>query len=259
MSRASRAISLFLGLVLLMVLSGASLYDDLESRLSELRPEEPMAYFELAEEIADAAEEPEQRALARRLFALSGVLAPEQLGRSACLALADMEEDEQNRRRLMALASLFGSDDLSQAVTEDWGASPIEKHTASAVLAVTEAMSHYRRGRGSQAMAALRKPGAMELLEECEDHLPGGINRFMEDCKLYRGRLRPNLSEDHQVRMLRFEIALLTGSDRPWSSELLYGRGRPLIEVDPLRLEEAFGVDGSRPIHRDGKWVEDAR
>ena len=259
MNRTLRAASWFFGFMLLAVLSGASRYDDLESHLSELRPEEPMVYFELAEEIADAAEEPKQRALARRLFALSGVLAPEQLGRSACLALADMEEDEQARRRLMALASLFGSPDLSQVGAEDWGASPIEKHTSSAVLAVTEAMSHYRRGMGSQAMAALRKPGVMELLEECEDHLPGGINRFMEDCKLYRGQLRPNLSEDHRVRMLRLEIALLTSSDRPWSSELLYGRGRPLIEVDPLRLEEAFGVDGSRPIYRDGKWVEDAR
>jgi hypothetical protein len=56
--------------------------------------------------------------------------------------------------------------------------------------------------------------------------------------------------------MLRLETALLAGSDRPWSSALLYGEGRPLIEVDPARLEETLGVDGSRPLYRAGRWVE---
>jgi len=225
-------------------------------RLEELRPTLPMAYFELAEEIADEADNGEERALARRLFALAGVLDRERLGRSACLALADLAEREHDRRRLFALASLLGGAGIGQAASGPfglgWGGTP----DPSAVLAVTEAFSYFRRGEGSKALAALGEPGAMELLNACGPYLPGGVNRFLEECRSFRGRVRPHLSEADEVRMMRLEMALLAGSDRPWSSALLYGRGRPLIEVDPDRLEQTLQTDASRPLYRDGRWVE---
>ena len=64
-------------------------------------------YFELAEEIADAAKNDEERQLARHVFALAGALDPRHLGRSACLALAQLEDQPTARARLLALASLL--------------------------------------------------------------------------------------------------------------------------------------------------------
>jgi len=229
---------------------------DWTDRLEALKPALPMAYFELAEEIADVAEDEPQRALARHLFALAGLLDRDGLGRSACVALADMAEQELDRRRLLALASLLGGGGIGQAASVPLGAGMTEAPDPIAVLALTEAFSYYRRGRGPQAMAALRTPGAMELLTACQQYLRGGANRFVEECRRYRGQLRPNLSDEDEIRMLRLEVALLAGAERPWSSDLLYGRGQPLIEVDPDRLEETFGVDASRPIYRAGRWVE---
>jgi hypothetical protein len=229
---------------------------DWTDRLEALSPALPMAYFELAEEIADVAEDESQRALARRLFALAGLLDRDGLGRSACVALADMAEDELHRRRLLALASLLGGGGIGQAASAPLGAGMGEAPDPAAVLALTEAFSYYRRGRGPQAMAALRTPGAMELLTSCEQYLRGGADRFLEECGRYRGQLRPGLSDGDEVRMLRLEVALLAGAERPWSSDLLYGRGQPLIEVDPDRLEETFGVDASRPLYCAGRWVE---
>src|SRR5262245_1831352 len=79
------------------------------ARLEALKPAEPLAYFELAEEVADVAADAQQRELARHLFALAGMLDTKRLGRSACLAIADLEENAVVKRRLLALASLLAS------------------------------------------------------------------------------------------------------------------------------------------------------
>jgi hypothetical protein len=239
------------------------------ARLEALRPSEPLHYFELAEEIADVASDAQQRELARHLFALSGALDADHLGRSACLALADLEENLAVKRKLLALASLMTEKGLR---TEDWGLSQIDQRQlspsslspqspalspqSSAALAVCEALSRYRRGQGPRALSALRKPGATELLQQHERLLPGGLNRFIEDCKLYTGQQKPTLSAADITRMLRFESALLAGGERSWSGELLLTGGEPLIEVDPARLEESLGVDASKPFYRGGRWVE---
>jgi hypothetical protein len=129
----------------------------------------------------------------------------------------------------------------------------------SAMLAVAEAMSHYRKGQGIQAQSALKNPGAIELFTQYERMIPGGLARFMEDCKLYRGQGKPTLSPGEVGRMLQFEVALLSGADRSWSSELLLNGGQPLIEVDPARLAESLNVDATRPLFRRGRWVEQER
>jgi predicted GH43/DUF377 family glycosyl hydrolase len=58
--------------------------------------------------------------------------------------------------------------------------------------------------------------------------------------------------------MLRLEVALLSGAERPWSAELRLGGGGPLVEVDPGQLAETLGVDPGRSIYRDGRWVTDS-
>ena len=228
---------------------------EIEARLAVLDPGEPLAYLELAEEVADAAEDEESLDLARHLFALAGLLDPPRLGRSSCLALADIEPKVPARRRLLALAALLDE----RAGVMSWpGVDRSGRIDPSAALAVAEALSRYRRGQGGRALNALGRPGAMELLEEYGHVLRGGARRFVEDCRIYRGPRKPMLSADDLTRMLRLERALLAGPDRSWADELMLTRGRPLIEVDPDRLQETFGVDPSRPYYRDGRWVSKA-
>lgn len=228
-----------------------------ESRLTALNPLEPMGYFELAEEVADEATTTEDRALARHLFGLAATLRSESLARSACLALADLEADEQERRRLRALAMLMGGQGefAVHSGTEEEHASRFERFSSATVLAVTEAISRYRKGNGAQAAAALRKGEADQLLRACDRLLPGGYNRFIEDIKQYRGQAKPTLSANDQLRLLQLEAALLAGSDRSWSSELLVSNGLPLIEVDPGRLAETLNVDPTRSKYAAGRWV----
>jgi len=227
-----------------------------EARLELLRPDLPMAYFELAEEIADRADSEEETALARRLFALAALLDSMGLGRSSCLALADLAEEEREERRLRALASLLRTPGWSVDLAPDiaGGERMAEVNTASA-LVVSEAISFYRSGQGARATSALRKHGASDLLRRHEEHVPGGMRRFVEDCRHYRGRLRPTLQEGEQMRLLQLEAALLTADDPSWSAALLLNRGEPLIEVDPNRLASTLGVDATRPYFRHGQWT----
>jgi hypothetical protein len=220
-------------------------------RLESLEPARAMAYFELAEEVADAAGTPAEHALARKLFALAGALAPESLGRSACLALADLEASETERRRLLALATLLGGPEAGELPDEN---DPLRDPSLEALEGLTEAFSHYRKGQGSRATSALRAEGAEALLDACDRLLPGGAARFREDCRNYRGQLRPSLSDEEFNRLLRLEIGLLARAQRPWSSELMLSRGEPLIEVDPDRLAESIGADVKHPVFRNGQW-----
>ncbi|MHC4414548.1 MAG: hypothetical protein ACYS0G_04620 [Planctomycetota bacterium] len=224
--------------------------DDRLERLEALDPADPVSYFELAEEIADAARDQAGRDLAGHLFALAGLLDPPRLGRSACLALADLEDREPSKQRLLAMAWLLDERGgwLSLG-TED--RAPVDPEAA---LAVAESLGHYRKGQGSRALTTLRTPGAGELLERHGSVLRGGTARFLEDCRLYRGSRKPMLSPQDLTGMLHLERALLAGPDRSWSGELALTRGRPLIEVDPDRLQDTLGVDGSKPYYRNGGW-----
>ncbi len=226
-----------------------------EAQLEALQPQEPMRYFELAEEIADAATTPAERQLAQHLFALAGLLDRDRLARSACLALADMETDELAKRRLLAMAMLLGDDHLLTAAGTHGLLGGNQSIPDSARLSLANALSHYRKGQGAQALRVLEEPGVMNLLQAHERLVPGGAARFVEDCRVYKGTTRPILSAGDVTRLLRFEVALLAGDDRSWSSDLLLTETRPLIEVDPSQLEITLNVDASRPLYRSGRWV----
>jgi hypothetical protein len=231
-------------------------------RLEALKPSEPLAYFELAEEIADASSDASHRDLSRHLFGLAGALDPRRLGRSACLALAATETTEDGRRHLLGMASLLGDPPLLSVGASSGAGGRAEALAAvaaaagsSAALSLAEAFGHYRRGAGARALEVLRRPGVTELLHACDRLLPGGAAKFVDDCRLLRSSNRPALSPSELDRMLRLEATLLA-SERTWSSDLLLTDGRTLIDIDPARLHEALGVDVNRPYFRAGRWTD---
>jgi len=242
--------------VVMMLASRADL-PRLESRLEALRPEAPLEYFLLGEEVADVARSADDRQLARQLYGLAGALDRERLGRSACLARADIEEDPLAKRRLLALADLL--DDRVTFRRRQHETQQLDDPAAA--YAVAQALHHYRLGEGSRALRALEQAGARTLLERHDAALRGGVRRFIEDCELYRSGKRPPLGENDVSRLVHLEAALLAGRPRSWSDALLLSNGETLIEVEPDHTEQAFGVDVDRPYYRDGLWVshEDAR
>jgi hypothetical protein len=146
---------------------------ELQERLVALRPDEPTGYLELAEELADRAESPEELAQARTLYVLAfelarspgaGIAKAPAVAASACLGLAELERLPQERRWLRAIAGLQDP----RYATQDWNvpaaASPADEtaYRAASVLGLA------RSGDGRQAQELLDKPGVRAMLQEYE-------------------------------------------------------------------------------------------
>lgn len=227
-----------------------------EARLTALHPDQPREYFLLAEDVTEAATTPREHELARRLFALAGLLDRATFGASAALALADLEPDETARRRLRALAALLA--DASQRSLPSYAAPPATLRTWQPPTAVLlcDVFSQFRQGQGARALSRLRSGSTRELLERVVGNaLPVGDGRTFDDTLRQYRTQRPPLTWDQRLTFLRLERALLRGEARSWADEITLSQEKPLIEVDPERPEEVFGFTAEEPVYRDGRWT----
>ncbi len=231
-------------------------------RLAALAPDEPMAYLELAEEVDDArAVGPAadgdpvaaaERGLARRLFGLAGVLEP-RLAPSAARAIADLVVDPRVRRRLLVVAELLEGDRILRGRPPRLEGVPAGRGTAAApevLRAISAAIADYRLGDGEAALERLAGLPA-DAVEAALAPWPGGRAGFEQDCRRRPGgaTVRRLLAE------LSAELRMLEGDGADWAAIVRSGGGVPLEEPDLGDLAGLFGVDASRVLYRDGRWV----
>ncbi len=258
----------------------------IEERLSRLNPDDPMAYFELAEEIAYESPDPQGLDLARRLFVLASELdrarnpqAP--LAASACLALAELSTSADERRWLLAIARSLRerSDPASSAA----GPEPPALDVASPAAALAEALDRWRAGDHRRAQGLLERPDVADLLNQHGSVLTGGapgiMNEFrptlacrecrnqrivrsdhdpahpMRLCYTCGGNPGPRLTDQILVEHLRLESMLLSGAQRSWAAQLVVDRGEPLRDADPGELAPWFNIDPRKSIWLNGEWV----
>ena len=253
-------LSVLLGLVLLLFGRGGatvhgqarSLSPEWEARMAELDPSRPIDYFELAEELSDAARTQEELRVAGHLFALAGLLDRTTLGRSAALALADIAEDELMRRQLKLAAFLLSGAGGGERRTES-----ILRHSREGRLGFCLMLGAYRVGEGARARNYLSRADARAVLETMSSLMEGGRERIEREIELYLDGRRPRLSKRRLEEQISIEMLALSPSELPWSAALLVEESRPLMVVDLRRMDRLFGnVDVSRPYRRAGRWVE---
>ena len=222
---------------------------DWEPRLESLDPRRPMAYFELGEEIADAATSPESRELARRLFGIAGRIDREALGASAALALAAIAPDRRTAARLRAVAAM--QDGRRGSV----GTLPTRPSIdATTAMVVSEAFGGFRTGRTSKLRVLLEDPEGLRFLEQWDETLPGGV-AWLKDRSRRSARSRPDLDESEVLSMLRVEVGLLQAQAPTWSSVLDLDGDEPLLEIPVENIDEMI-LDGELlPYRRNGRWV----
>lgn len=217
-------------------------------RLSALRPEDPMGYFELAEEVLDRApNESADRALAAWLFGTAGRLDRENLGASCALALATTTRDRDQARRLKAVAMML---DVDGAGSASAGGNSLDAETA---FEVSESFGRFRTGRTSSLRKVLREESIRASLRRFEDVLPDGGIDWLDSASL-RSRGRPDLDDEERRLMLRVEVQLLEGESPSWATEVLGVGGEPLLEVASDEIDLLLGGDPDRPYWRNGKW-----
>lgn len=258
------------------------------SRLTALRPENPEAYYLLAEEVADTAASPEEFKLASSLFALAFELdrQPGRTGRlaaSAALGLAHIERLDRDRRWLVAVA---GAIDPRYALP-DWSVGVSGSISDDLAYTAATVLGQARAGEGRDARKLMDKPGVTDTLKKYERLIgstgeTGALSRLdkytqgwpcpecgnaravtkmgergpeLRICPTCRGNPGPVLSEEELIAQLRFEAVLLSGIQRSWAAQLIVDQGAPLRDPDPDELASAYGVDAARPYWRDGKWM----
>jgi hypothetical protein len=262
---------------------------DLVSRLRDLHPSQPAAYFLLAEEVAAEATKPEHKRLARTLYILAMSLQPDpaaaDITPSVCLGLADLAVTPEEGRWLRAMAdSLTRRDRLEP----NWSPPGPEASPARAALDLATAIGLIRAGEGARAAPLFEQPAVQALLEKleftlnasgmtvtelrrnldlwrhCPECFQHGLNQRVISrpngfilCPTCGGNPGPVLTRDQLIGQLRFESLLLDGVNRSWSAQALVDGGSPLRDLEPGELPGAFGVDPARPFWRDGGWVTD--
>lgn len=272
-----------------MVGGAAKAEDAWAERLALLEPGKPEAYFELAEEVADAAKTAGEYALATRLYVLAFELdrartggMPGPMGASACVALASIARREQDKRWLSALAVAV---DPRQSQPK-WVRQERESADADAAYAAASALGLVRSGEGTQARVLLEdaKVSAMlrryeRLLSEqggtrysssveleaakwpCRDCLNQRIVKRTPKagdyklCPLCNGNPGPALSDADLLAQWRLESLLLSGIHRSWSAQVATDDGEPLRDPEPEELAPTLGVDATLTRFRDGAWT----
>ena len=225
--------------------------DRYAQQLAELKPSEPIAYFQLAEEISDALpDDAEAIRLARLLYGTAGRLDLEGLGSSSALAIAQITRDSKERMRLRAAATML--DPMQEDVFGFGPGGSVDSETA---LEISEAFGAFRTGRGQRLRQVLSDPARRQLLVEMEEQLPAGGVTWLETASR-QSRGRPELDRNSRAMMLRIEVRLLEGATPSWSSEALGGGAMPLLQITRDEIDEMLGGEPQRPYWRDGRWVD---
>lgn len=264
----------------------------LEERLESLRPDDPMAYFDLGEEVAYEMGFLAGRNLARHLFVLSFELDrksahPRGLGASVCLALAELSMDVNEQRWLRALAESLGGSLHDMR----WSASFAVSGSDQGPLDLADAMGRAQAGDVRKLRSMLARFDVATMLRDA-GMKPDDAKEFVRTLQREVDRLRayppsrevrrttdgtmvveldpvtggnpgPSLTRDEYLEQLRVELLLLDGRPRTWAGQMLMGGGAPLRDIDPRELAPYFGVDPAKSEFRvpkgaewrDGAWV----
>jgi hypothetical protein len=256
-------------------------------RLSELKPENPLDYFLLAEEVAEIAIDPDRERLAKELYILAFELdrgggRPGPLAASAAIGLAGVERLERDRRWLVALA---GAIDRRYALP-DWNVAAASSISEELAYNAATVLGMARAGEGRDARKWLDKPGVMQTLRRYERLIGSSgetgalsrLDKYIENwpcqecgnertvrrvgdrgpelrlCPSCAGNPGPAMPHEEYIAQLRFESALLNGVQRSWGAQLIVDQSAPLRDPDPDELAATYRVDPGKPYWRGGRW-----
>lgn len=230
------------------------------NRLKKLDKNDPKAYYDYAEELANKKldADPEAKDTARRLFLIAAYLDRRQFGQGALLGMSSLAGTEAEARRCRAMAFLLDPKDDADALKP----APMPKAPTGALQDFEKALQSYRTGQ----IANAKKLANAKDMDMDFSKAAGGIDKatFLQWCTDADG-LTGNPPEDRMRRILMAELWVIdqlphgdTGDktnagETKWSSIL---QARQIKPVSLLSLETiADDIDPRKCLYLDGKWV----
>ncbi len=221
------------------------------SRLGELDPQRPAAYFLLAEEVADAGGgSSDSVRLAAQLYALAATLDPSAHAASSALGLAAL----QPKTPAGAIAAAEW-----RAAAQRWSVTRIAALDAalpdpsaaslSARQGVVDVITNLRRGLGRKAMERLKDDAVRSLFDRVMLSVPGGPAAVEQLIAQHVNATPPMLDLPVEQALLGMELALLAPDRRRWSDAILLGGDAPISDAPLGSASEVFGADPQK-----SKW-----
>lgn len=217
------------------------------AKLGELDPLRPSAYFDLAEEVADADDSPDSRRLAAQLYALAATLDPPLFSASSALGLAALQPDTPAGA---AAAAEW------RAAARRWSTTRIaaldaalSDPSASSLVArqgVVDVITNIRRGLGRKATERLKKEGVRALFDRVMQGVPGGPTAVEKLAQQHVNATPPTLELPMEQALLGIELALLVPDRRRWSDAILLGADGPMADAPLGSVAEVSGADPQR-------------
>lgn len=130
-----------------------------EERLAALTPDQPHAYRDYAEELAEKRADPEARDMATRLYVIAAYLAPDELGCGCLLGMASLAKTPERRRLLRAMAYVLDPAHSRSLLVE--APTPVREGNRQQARKV---LQHLRSLRRTEARALLADAGVAEAL-----------------------------------------------------------------------------------------------
>jgi len=220
-----------------------------EERLSQLRPEDPSAYRDYAEELAVKRRDPDALQASLRLYLIAAHLAPDRLGRSCLLGMVALARSPREERRFRAAAYLLDPNhDRSVLRSTAQAADSRDDAGRSGLLKAVQAM---RRGQSRIALQIADREPVQKELEKYADLIT------LDQLQQLGDEIPPDM-----LRRLLIVEWLLTRegdeadavfADRNTSWSQLVERNE-LTPVRPLSLETLTEFDPRECVYRDGRW-----
>ncbi|MBW3595801.1 MAG: hypothetical protein KY475_00840 [Planctomycetes bacterium] len=213
-------------------------------RLKSLSPDNPQAYRNYAEELAEKRIDPDARAAAIRLYLIAAHLAPEDLARSCLLGMTALARTPAEERKFRAMAYLYDPDHdrrlLREAAASEAPAAPSEARDG-----LVRALQLRRQGNRRAAILNVERTAVKEELSKHADVLT------------YEEFAQPGLPDELLSKIVGLELALESGEaasagSSRWSQLIVADQTAP---IPSLTLETLTEFDPRRTLYRNGKWV----
>ncbi|MCL4202740.1 MAG: hypothetical protein KJ000_09605 [Pirellulaceae bacterium] len=221
-----------------------------EERLAALRPENPSAYRDYAEELAVKRKDPDALLASLRLYLIAAHLSPETLGQSCLLGMVALARSPAEERRFRAMAFLLDpSHDRSILKSAAESAVVRDEVGRSGLLKAVQAM---RRGQRRIALQLADRDPVRKEFEKYEDLIGWEEFRNIED-EIPPQALRRLLTIEWLLTRDGEDSAAMFADRRTSWSQI--AERQELQPLAPLTLETLTEFDPRECVYQQGRWV----
>ncbi len=217
-----------------------------QNRLEGLRPDQPQAYFEYAEELAAHKADTVALQLSIRLYLIAAYLSDDELRKSAFLGLLGVDSSSLQKKRIRALAIKSLPDSYLRDFEDPKVQSDSNQQARNQLVTSLRAL----RSGDLQAANALLKN------EELKANT-SGLQPILTWDELYRMSLAKELSMEEIKLVIEAELYLKTDANARRSSKSRWSRvqnKRMTVETEWIRFSNVTAFDPEKCLFIDGSW-----